>query len=84
MEIIAILIFALILTLDVLYYFVADRFGYLINGINLAMHIALILSLLILDMELKHLLAALLISIFVYTLGFFIKNRRLWEGRDDV
>lgn len=84
MEIIAIILFAVILILDALCHFLGDRLAYLINGINLVMHMALLFNLLALDLELKYAVLAFLASLFTYTLGFLISARACKEERDDL
>ena len=84
MEIVAILLFAFILTCDVFCHVLGGKLAYLINGINLLMHIALLFVLLVLDLELKYAVLAFLASLLAYSLTFYIKERVYKEERDDV
>lgn len=79
-----ILIFVLILTLDILYHFLSGRIAYLVNGINLLLHIALVFCLLILDLELKYVVLAFLSSLLVYSIAFLIRERTGKEEQDDL
>ena len=79
-----ILIFVLILTLDILYHFLSGRIAYLVNGINLLLHIALVFCLLILDLELKYVVLAFLSSLLVYSIAFLIGEHTGKEKQDDL
>ena len=84
MKTVAILLFIVILILDALCHVIGGKYAYLINGINFVMHIALLFSLLILDLELKYAVLAFLASLFTYSLTFLVKQRAYMEERDDV
>lgn len=75
MKTIAILIYVSILILDVLHHLAGRTLAYVINGINFILHIALLFSLLMLNLELKYAALAFLSSLFVYSVAFLIKER---------
>ena len=84
METVAILIFVFILILGVMHHFAGKTLAYVINGINFVLHIALLFSFLVLNIELKYLVLAFLSSLLVYTLGFLVKERLGKEEQNDV
>ena len=75
MKTIAILIYVSILILDVLHHLAGRTLAYVINGINFILHVALLFSLLMLNLELKYAALAFLSSLFVYSIAFLIKER---------